>query len=509
MPRTLTFPSPSPEVCPVCDVRLAAIPCRGCGADLHRDEAIELGQVDHELHRLAVVRGVIVDRLLAGPMPVPPPPDRSGPPPPPPLKSSTAGGGRGPSRWSTAEILVGLGGLSLVAAVVVFAAVTWSALAAWVQGGLLLAATGAVLGAAVTCRRRSLGATAESLGVVSFVLGLADVQVVRSALDGVVSSRSSWSIGLAVVATAGIVVGRRVGLRGLAAAGVAAAFVPIPLLTASAAAPVAAAWALGGQALLAAVVLSAVGTVSLERPILAAGAAVSWFLAVGIASGDAVLDLVDEPWSAPLGGIAVLTVLASGSVIVSIPTRLRSLAAGGTILAFVPGALLATGLGTPSWVAATFVGQCALGLAAGEAVRGRLESSLAHVIRRGSQVGASICAAGAVVTATFLGLVAPWVGPETVSVSAVATFLALAAVSVGGAVSARWGRNVRAGVLVLARPSPASTRRSPPTWWLRRRSRPMICPRGRRSRNWRRSPWWAWPASSRGDAGAQRCRRRS
>ena len=97
---------------------------------------------------------------------------------------------------------MGLGGLSLVAAVVVFAAVTWTDLAAWAQGGLLVGATAAVLGGAVACRRRGLGATAEALAAVAAALAVADVHVVRVGLDAVASPRAVWAAGLALLAGA-------------------------------------------------------------------------------------------------------------------------------------------------------------------------------------------------------------------------------------------------------------------------------------------------------------------
>lgn len=217
MPRTVSFPRPSTHICPVCDEVLARIPCNSCGADLRRPEATDLLRIDRTLHDLAVERAGVVQRLLAG---VSPP---TAPPAPP---QPTAGDPRKPARWSMAEILVGLGGLSLVAAVAVFAAVAWSDLAAWAQGALLLTATAAVVGTAVTLRHRGLMATAESLGVVGVALGLADVEVVRVAMDGAVSDRSVWTAGLIAVAGGSIVVGRRSGLRSMAGLGVLLGFLP-------------------------------------------------------------------------------------------------------------------------------------------------------------------------------------------------------------------------------------------------------------------------------------------
>lgn len=219
MPRTVSFPRPLPHVCPVCDEALAHIPCGSCGADLRRPEAADLLRIDRTLHELVEERAGVVQRLFAG---APAPTASPAPPPPPP----TAGERRGPARWSMAEILVGLGGLSLVAAVAVFAAVAWSDLAAWAQGALLLTATAAVVGSAVTLRNRGLTATAESLGVVGVALGLADVEVVRVAMDGAVSDRSVWTAGLIAVAGGSIVVGRSSGLHSMTGLGVLLGFLP-------------------------------------------------------------------------------------------------------------------------------------------------------------------------------------------------------------------------------------------------------------------------------------------
>lgn len=463
MPRTLTFPSPSPHVCPVCDVRLAAVPCVECGADLRLDEGAEIARIDRELHRLAVIRGVLVERLLAPTfrsadhLPPPPvahperPPSSGQPVPPPPTAPgpATVGGGQGPSRWSVAEILVGLGGLSLVAAVVVFAAVAWSDLAAWAQGGLLLAATGAVVAAAVACRRRSLGATAESLGVVALALGLADVEVAHTALDGLFSTRTVWSVGLATVATGAISIGRRIGLRGLAAGGVAAAFIPLPLLAAGAESTSLLAWALGCQALGAVALMAVARPRVLDRPVLTVGASISWALAAATALTGAVNALIDASAAVPVADSVALLVLAGTSVALGVVAGSRPLALAGMLLAFVPGVLLAVGFGTLSWVAAALVIQCALGLVAGHAADRSSDRVRAAALGDAAHVGAAVSAVAGAATGVVLGVDAMWAdsGP---SAAAVATVVAVAAVSVAGAVLADWGRNTRAVTLIGA-----------------------------------------------------------
>lgn len=459
MPRTLRFPSPSRYVCPVCDAPLTDLPCTTCGADLRRPEGMELLRVDGELHRLSLERDALVGALLR---PVPPAVDRAvpSPPPPPPPPAppvpvpSDAGASRRPSRWTVAEILVGLGGLSLVAAVVVFAAVAWSDLAAWAQGALLIGATAAVLGTAVTCHRRGLRATAESLGMVATTLALADVEVARSALDGVVPVRTVWSAGLAVVAVSALALGRRVGLRGTATAGTAIAFLPVPLYAAGLGVDLAVAWVLGGQAVLAAVVAGSLAAAptrsdvdaSLERSVVVTGSVVSWALAAVVGVGDAI-DVVIDLDRAPVGACALLAAQATASVAVGHLRRLRALTVAGAALAFVPTALFAMGAGTGSVVAAVLVGQSAVGVAAAAVVRRRSGSgggALHHVL----DAGAAVSAVGAAAVAIVVSVDSWWLDGASVSVTAAATFLALAAVAVGGARFARWQRTTTSLVLV-------------------------------------------------------------
>lgn len=458
MPRTLTFPSPSTNVCPVCDVRLTDLPCASCGADLARPESAELHQIDGELHRLAVLRGVLVERLLA-PRPSPvdaaapvDAPSRPAPPPPPPARSSAAGGGRGASNWSVAEILVGLGGLSLIAAVVVFVAVAWSDLAAWAQGGLLFAATGAVLAGAVACRRRELTATGESLGMVTVALGLADVQVVRTALDGAISARSVWSTGLVAVAALALSTGRAVRLRGMAAAGAALALVPVPLAAAGLDIDSAVWWAFGAQSLVAATVAARLTSrSSLERSILAAGAATSWIAAATFGLADALLALSGDLDAVPGSPVALLASLAASSIAVGAVHRIRPLVAAGLLASFVPATVVVAAVGTLSVLAATLVTQCALGVAVAATLRSAaLPDADRRVLATVLDVGAVFSAAGAMAAAVVLGLIDPWLATPTMSVSAVATLLALASVGVAGAVGARWQRTTAATVLVAS-----------------------------------------------------------
>lgn len=198
-------------------------------------------------------------------------PDRA-PAPPPPPRGGAASGRRPRPSFTAAELLVGLGALSLVAAVAVFAAVAWSDLAAWAQGGLIVGLTGVVLAAAAACRRRQLGATAESLGAVAVALGLADVQVARVALDGAASSRTVWAVGVGVVAAGAIALGRCTGIRVLGLAGGALAFAPLVVATGGAR-PLLAAAALAAQAVAAAALAARLPHRPIDPPVDAASAA--------------------------------------------------------------------------------------------------------------------------------------------------------------------------------------------------------------------------------------------
>lgn len=476
MPRTVSLPKPSSHVCPVCDQGLDGVRCTACGADLQGPEGAELWRVDHELYRLSVVRGDLVARLLRpfvvaapglAPRPVPSPAaasTRSGPatprstfapapalaptqvqvhppapprqpfppaapPRPPGLPRKDPAPAARPARSgpSVAEVLVGLGGLSLVAAVVVFAAVTWSDLAAWAQGGLLLTATGLVLGAAVACRRRGLVATAEALGAVTVTLALADVQVARVGLDTAAAPRPVWAAGLALVAAGTVGVGRRERLRSLSSAGVALAFLPVPILATGASSSSALVWALGAQALIGAAAAGLLGRRPLERAVAAVGAALSWSGAVLGALTLAGAGLADSPVQYPLGPTALLAALALASVVVGQRQRIPALRAAGTALAFLPLVVLAVGTGSPLVVAWVLAGQALLAAAVTPELRSAsLERALVVV-------GSLTSWSGATAGGLALGVAALFDDPEVVPLASISllTVLALASLAVG------------------------------------------------------------------------------
>ncbi|NLV56008.1 MAG: hypothetical protein GXY13_10395, partial [Acidimicrobiales bacterium] len=133
MPRTLTFPAPSSTVCPICSAPLSGARCDACGARFDGPDGTTLWRVDHDLHDLSVVRNEVVARLLteaawterAVAAPAPTAPAAPAGPPVAPVGPAVVPERRRPS-LTVAELLVGAGAVSLVAAVVVFAAVKWS-----------------------------------------------------------------------------------------------------------------------------------------------------------------------------------------------------------------------------------------------------------------------------------------------------------------------------------------------------------------------------------------------
>lgn len=358
MPRTISFPSPSQHVCPVCGAALAGTRCDGCGADFSLADARALWWVDTELHRLAGDRNALVRRLAARQPAMPPgvltsspapaaASDRSRPPvpagPPVPFGPPAPGGAENIGGLTSAEILVGLGALSLVAAVVVFAAVTWDRLAAWAQGGLLIALTVGVVGIVAACRRKGLVATSEALGAVTVALCLADVHVARTGLSAHASPRTVWSVGLAVVAVGLVSVGRRLGVRVMSGAAAALAFAPLPLAVAGTASPYAFVGALAAQALIATFALSVLDRVPLERGVVFGGGALCW---AGTAVGGLGLGLeglAASPRQEPAGAVAFLALAAAIALLVGRRVWDRTLA-GLALALSVPTVLAAVGL---------------------------------------------------------------------------------------------------------------------------------------------------------------------
>lgn len=479
MPRTLSLPVPSMWACTICATDLTGPRCPACGADFGRPEGQHLWRVDHQLHHLSRTRDQLVEQLLAAATPSVDPElvtatravsePTAGPEP----ATATAAhpsstvpsrtqdltvwsgddvvvphGPTGPGRHdlppvdpagpgpSVAEMLVGLGALSLVAAVVVFAAVAWDDLAAWIQGGLLVTLTGLVGGVAVACRRRELVATSEALGGVAVALAVADVQVTRVALDGVAAPRPVWAAGLAAVAVGAALVGRSTRLRSLTVAAVSLAFLPAAVLAAGAGSPSALVWVLGAQALVALACAPRLRGWALERGVVEAGGWICWTgatLGALVVSG---IGLSAYPSVDPFGPAALLAALAAGSIAVGQWTGTRALTLAATGLAFVPAVLALAGRGEPTPVLWVLVGQSVVAVLAGSALsRWDVERIVVLV---GGVVSWSAAGLGALLLGVG-GLVGePAAGPA----GAAAVLVALAAVALGSGVVVRWPRDV-------------------------------------------------------------------
>jgi hypothetical protein len=150
--------------CPDCRAPLTgAARCASCGLPLVGPLAARLWQVDQQLAALTTERISLLTRLR---MPAPEVP---------PARAVEA------TPRSAQNTLLGLGALLLAAAVLVFAAVTYSHLGTGGRALVLVALTIAAAGAATTLARRGLEASAEAVGAVTLVLGVADAWAVRRA----------------------------------------------------------------------------------------------------------------------------------------------------------------------------------------------------------------------------------------------------------------------------------------------------------------------------------------
>ncbi|HYI62252.1 MAG TPA: hypothetical protein VEW93_10665 [Acidimicrobiales bacterium] len=342
---------------------------------------------------------------------------------------------------SLAELLVGLGAASLVAAVAVFAAVTWDRLDAAVQGMVLVGVTGLVLAVAVLARRRGLVATAEALGAVGVALGLADVQVLRVALAGVGDPVVVTAAGLAAVAAGAIGLGRSAGVRSLTAAGAAVAFLPGPLLAAGSGSLMAVAGVLVAQVGLGLVAAGLLGRWRLERAVVVMATAGCWALAGSIALGLGVEGLVSDRMVAPGGSAALLLALAVVTTIGAMRVP-PGHPVGAALLALAPlPALAALGLGTAwwaddaeTWAAALVVGSAAAAVAAG----------LLDRLDRGRPWSAS-----ALLPALVTLAAGTWAGIQVVATAtAVAGSVELGGGTAGESVAARLGRALPDEVLL-------------------------------------------------------------
>ncbi len=217
--------APDATRCPQCAVTLTGPGgCAACGLRLTGPEAGRLWEVDVALHRLDAERvPLLAERAallaaLRNAAPVAP-----AAPAPAPAPEWT------PQRTSNA--LLGLGGLLLAVAALVFAAVTYERLGAGGRAAVLLALTAATALAAPRALTRGLRSTAETLTAVLLVLAALDAYGLRTlgladGSDPVVFT--AWSAAVLAALAAGYACVVPVRLARVAA--VVLAQLPLPLL---------------------------------------------------------------------------------------------------------------------------------------------------------------------------------------------------------------------------------------------------------------------------------------
>ncbi len=218
-----TVLSPDPTRCPDCRAVLTRPgACGACGLTLAGPPAARLWEVDTELLRLDATRSSLqaerrglLAALHGNDMPVPPTADpewQRAASPPAPRPEWT------PKRVQ--NVLLGLGGLLLAVAAVVFTAVTYDRLGAGGRAAVLIALTVAAGAAAPAARRRGLTATSETLGAVTLVLATLDAYGLRTLGLGAGADPLSYAAASAAVLAL--------------AAGAYAWFVPLRIMQASA-----------------------------------------------------------------------------------------------------------------------------------------------------------------------------------------------------------------------------------------------------------------------------------
>ena len=331
---TTTTPLRLPDAtrCPQCRAVLAGpAACPSCGLALTGPAAARLWEVDVELLHLDAGRAellveraeLLVELRAAGGTAVPVPVAAPRP------------------EWTPQRVqnaLLGLGGLLLAVAALVFTAVTYDRLGAGGRAAVLATLTAAAALAVPRALRRSLTSTAETLAAVALVLAALDAYGLRTlgvgdGLSGPVYAAVS-AAALAVLAAGGAAL---VPVRLPRIAAVLLAQLPVPLLLVDAQ-PTAATTALVLTGLAAAdlgVVALLRGRLREVQIVVAACATVGTVLAVLIAA----TALQQQPGAGALALLACAAVVAAGAaltdapvprlVLSSLPVGLAALAAHG------------------------------------------------------------------------------------------------------------------------------------------------------------------------------------
>ena len=325
-----------PTLCPDCRARLDSnATCPDCGLRLS-------GPLAPQLWQAMVVADGILERLRVAPLaPLTPHPSPS------PVSGAAPHPGTGPTEGrrrhglpaaSVPMVLLGLGGLCLLVAAVVFVAVAWSVLGLTGRTLVLLGVTAMLTGAAVVLTRRGLRGAAETMWVVVAGMLTVDLLGAQSAgllgLDRLGDRGSALLVGgaLTVLGLVAATWARTQPVRRLYGAQVVAV---VGLLTVTASN----AWAaenpaVGTTIALPLLVLAGVGLRRRLAPVaagLGALAGLSWVVLVGIGLDRATTGSTAAWWSElrgwPLlvaaGAAASATVLAT-----SLAPALRSVSAG-------------------------------------------------------------------------------------------------------------------------------------------------------------------------------------
>lgn len=310
--------TPDATRCPGCSAPLPGIgSCPACGLRLRGPDAARLWEVDTELLRLDASRLALLaerDTLLAAlraePVDVPAAPPAAAAP---------------RAEWTpqrTSNTLLGLGGLLLAVAAVVFAAVTYERLGAGGRAAVLAALT-VVAGLAVPrARMRGLISTAETLTAVTLALAALDAYGLRTLglADG--SSGLRYAAGsAAVLALLSAGYATLVPVRMARVASVVLTQLPVPLLLVDASPPSAttALWltALAAADLAALALLSGRGWARPDVVATLTGAGAVVTAVAGIAAVGAALGTEPRPGAVAL--LCLAAVVAGASVLVRDP----------------------------------------------------------------------------------------------------------------------------------------------------------------------------------------------
>src|SRR5262252_4395143 len=224
--------------CPACAVPIGPgdTHCPGCAGWLAGPQASELRWIEGELARLDAARTALVYRkavLLAefSWRPAAPEPERAAAawpagPPGPALRSA---GQRRPelTARAVARLLLVVGAGLVVIAATAFTVANWAAVGPAGRLGILLAVTGAVLGAGWPLLRRGLNATAEATAAIGCALLTGDAYLARYLLPGSVGSQLTVvAAGIAVLACCFAAYGTLAKLTGPRLAAIVAAQLP-------------------------------------------------------------------------------------------------------------------------------------------------------------------------------------------------------------------------------------------------------------------------------------------